>query len=137
MVKPKRLIARFGLAEAILLNDFEAQSLRLPDLGPRISTRSAAASAVHGARLVVGPGTGLGAGALIFARHSWIPVPGEGGHIELGPITERDMALWPHLERLHGRISAEAILSGAGILRLYRGIAATKEGHRRSRIRPM
>ena len=125
MVKPKDLIAQFGFEEAILLNDFEAQSLCLPDLQPEdLDAIGGGIRTVHGTRLVVGPGTGLGAGALIFARHSWIPVPGEGGHIELGPITERDMALWPHLERLHGRISSEAILSGAGILRLYRGIAA-------------
>jgi glucokinase len=81
-------------------------------------------------RVVLGPGTGLGAGALVHARSTWVPVPGEGGHIDLGPQTERDFAIWPHIERgpttKHGnRIAAESLISGGGMLRLYRAIAAT------------
>ncbi len=125
VVEPKRLIERFGLSDAILLNDFEAQSLALPGLSTDDLDPIGPGSATpFGTRLVVGPGTGLGAGALVHARGSWIPVPGEGGHIDLGPSSARDMALWPHLERLHGRITGEALLSGAGMLRLYRGVAS-------------
>ena len=124
IVEPKKTIARFSLDEMILLNDFEAQSLSLPDLGPGDIDAIAGDASQTGARVVLGPGTGLGAAALIHADGRWIPVPGEGGHVDLGPATSRDMALWPHLERAHGRISAEALLSGPGILRLYRGIAA-------------
>jgi glucokinase len=125
VVEPARLIRRFGLADTILLNDFEAQSLALPDLGPGdIEPIGGGAAEPNATRLVVGPGTGLGAGALVHAQGIWIPVPGEGGHIDLGPVSARDMALWPHLERLHGRISAEALLCGPGMVRLYRGVAA-------------
>ena len=35
VVEPRKSVARFGLAEMILLNDFEAQSLALPGLGTR------------------------------------------------------------------------------------------------------
>ena len=52
-------------------------------------------------------------------------MPSEGGHVDLGPVTARDFALWPHFERAHGRISAEALLCGPGLVRLYRGVAAT------------
>ena len=129
VVEPRRIVARFGLAEMILLNDFEAQSLSLPGLtAADLDPIGGGSAAAEGARVVVGPGTGLGAGALIHARGTWIPVPGEGGHIDLGPVTKRDMALWPHLERAHGRISAEALLSGAGLMRLYRGVAALDGG---------
>ena len=92
---------------------------------PAMSTRSATARrSPERPRVVVGPGTGLGAGALIHARGTWIPVPGEGGHIDLGPVTERDFALWPHLEQSFGRISAETLLCGPGLMRLYRASAA-------------
>jgi glucokinase len=125
-VEPKKSIARFGLEEMLLLNDFEAQSLCLPDLGPAdIAVIGDGAAAAEGTRVVLGPGTGLGAAALLHANGRWMPVPGEGGHVDLGPITDRDLALWPHLERAHGRISAEALLSGPGLLRLYKGISAT------------
>jgi glucokinase len=125
VVEPKRLIERFGLTDAILLNDFEAQSLALPGLSTDdLDPIGGGAAQPFGTRLVVGPGTGLGAGALVHARGAWIPVPGEGGHVDLGPVTPRDMALWPHLERLHGRISAETLLCGSGMVRLYRGIVS-------------
>src|SRR5205823_3072814 len=68
----------------------------------------------------------LGAGALIHARGSWIPIPGEGGHIDLGPLTARDMAIWPHIERT-GRVSAETLLCGPGLVRLYRAVAAAND----------
>lgn len=123
VVEPKRAIARFGLSEMILLNDFEAQALALPDLSPAdIDPIGDGVSRPNAIRVVLGPGTGLGVGALVRAGETWVPVPGEGPHIDLGPVTNRDMAIWPHLERVHGRISAEAVLSGPGMLRLYRAI---------------
>jgi glucokinase len=129
IVEPKRLIARFGLSEVILLNDFEALSLSLPGLGPDdLDPIGDGVATPEGARLVVGPGTGLGAGALIHARGIFIPVPGEGGHTDLGPVTDRDMAIWPHVERVLGRVSAEALLSGPGLVRLYRAVAAVDGG---------
>jgi len=132
IVEPKRLIRRFGLSEVILLNDFEALSLSLADLsGGDLDLIGGGSIEPERARIVVGPGTGLGAGALIHANGVWIPIPGEGGHIDLGPITDRDMAIWPHIEKLFGRISAEALLSGAGLLRLYNAVADTDGAARR------
>jgi glucokinase len=123
VVKPKVSVARFDLAEMILLNDFEALSLSLPGLGDTDIDRIGGGTIrPDSTRVVLGPGTGLGAASLVHARGVWVPVPGEGGHVELGPVTERDMALWPHLERVQGRVSAEAVLCGAGMVRLYRAI---------------
>ncbi|HMN86312.1 MAG TPA: glucokinase [Bauldia sp.] len=125
VVVPRRLISALGFAEVILLNDFEALSLCLPGLGPGdVEQIGGGAMAPDRARVVVGPGTGLGAAALVHSRGSWIPIPGEGGHIDLAPMTDADMALWPHLEHQDGRIAGETILCGSGMMRLYRGICA-------------
>ncbi|CAN5291202.1 glucokinase [soil metagenome] len=125
VVEPRKSVKRFGLSEMILLNDFEAQSLSLPGLGAAdLDPVGGGEIAEDRARVVIGPGTGLGAGAMIRARDIWIPVPGEGGHIGLGPITKRELAIWPHVEREGPRVSGETILCGAGMLRLYRAIAA-------------
>ncbi len=123
--EPRKLMPRFGLASIILLNDFEALSLCLPDLGAGdLDTIGGGRALPERPRVVVGPGTGLGAGALIHARGAWIPVPGEGGHIDLGPVSERDFAIWPHLEKSFGRFSAETLLCGPGLMRVYRGLAS-------------
>lgn len=128
VVEPKKLIARFDLAEVILLNDFEAQALALPDLAPdEIDAIGDGTSRPDAVRVVLGPGTGLGVCALVRARGTWVPVPGEGPHIDLGPVTPRDMAIWPNIERVLGRVTAEAVLSGPGMLRLYRAICKTDE----------
>ena len=132
VVAPRRLMARFGLSDVALVNDFEAQALSLPGLGPGdIDPIGGGAIAPEGARVVVGPGTGLGAGALIRAAGAagaggglWVPVPGEGGHVDLGPQSDRDFAIWPHIARPVGRVEAETVISGDGIVRLYRAIAA-------------
>lgn len=126
VVEPRKSVARFGLGEMILLNDFEAQSLALPGLeAGDLDPIGSGAVAAERPRVVLGPGTGLGTGALVYARGMWVPVPGEGGHIDLGPVTERDMAIWPNIERVLGRVSAETVLCGPGMLRLYHAVCAT------------
>lgn len=130
VIEPKRMIARLGLDEVRLINDFEAQALSLPGLGEADLLKVGGGEAVpNAARVAVGPGTGLGAGGLIHARGVWLPVPGEGGHIDLAPISERDFAVWPHIEDPFGRtafprISGETLLCGSGLLRFYRAVAA-------------
>lgn len=130
VVEPKRMIARFGLDEVILLNDFEALSLSLPQLGDADLVRIGGGAAVeNGAQVVVGPGTGLGAAALIHARNTWFPVPGEGGHIDLAPVSARDFAIWSHIDEPFGegpyrRIAGETLLCGAGLVRVYKAIVA-------------
>ena len=126
VVEPKKTVARFGLGEMVLLNDFEAQSLALPELTQDdIEPIGSGTMTADGARVVLGPGTGLGAGALIPARDMWVPVPGEGGHIDLSPVSDRDFAIWPHVERTGGRIGAETLLCGSGMVRLYRAVCAS------------
>jgi glucokinase len=117
---------RTGMEDVILLNDFEALALALTALRPddvvQIGGDIAAAT---GAKVVLGPGTGLGVGGLIVAAGLWVPVPGEGGHVALGPAEADEFQVWANLEPEHGRISAEAILCGRGMVRLYRAVART------------
>jgi glucokinase len=120
-----RLAERLGLDQGMLLNDFEALSLALPflaadDLLPIGGGRRDAA----GTLLVVGPGTGLGVGALMQADGRFLPVASEGGHAGMGPETAEDNELWPHLGK--ERVSAENLISGGGLLRLYTAIAAMR-----------
>ena len=94
---------RFAIEDIIILNDFEAQSLALAVLGEDdLDPIGDGKRLENRARVVVGPGTGLGAGALVHGRNAWIPIPGEGGHIDLAPVSARDFALWPHLEKFNG-----------------------------------
>lgn len=125
VVVPRDLIETFDLDHVILFNDFEALALSLPGLGAAdlVAVGDALPPDV-GTKVVIGPGTGLGAAGLVHAAHMWVPVPGEGGHIDLAPITERDRQIWPHIERQGERVSGETLICGSGLLRLYRAVAA-------------
>ena len=84
-VEPKKTVTHFGFAEMILLNDFEARRCRCPRLGPADIDPISSRHAVLIARVVLGPGTGLGAAALIHANGVWIPVPAKAGHVDSRP----------------------------------------------------
>ncbi len=123
VVRPRDLMSRLGFDEVIVLNDFEAQALAVVAL-ERQHLEQIGGDEVEpvSGRVVLGPGTGLGVAGLINSRGIWQPVPGEGGHIDVGPRTARDQLIFPHLEPIEGRISAEQILCGRGMVNLYRAI---------------
>ncbi|WAJ27213.1 glucokinase [Antarcticirhabdus aurantiaca] len=127
VVRPRQLIAELGLEDVIVLNDFEAQALAISSL-PEKSREAIGGGVPHegASRAVLGPGTGLGVAGLVRARRMWIPVAGEGGHIDLGPRTARDIAIWPHLKTIEGRVSAEQVLCGRGLVNLYDAICAVE-----------
>ncbi len=127
VVRPNRLIGDLGFDDVILVNDFEAQALAvsaMPEDGREAIGE--AGEVREGARVVVGPGTGLGVAGLVRTRGIWVPVAGEGGHVDLGPRTARDLDLWPHLERIGGRVSAEQVLCGRGLVNLYNAVRRTE-----------
>ncbi len=124
VVKPMGMIASLGFEEVVVLNDFEAQALAVVALGEDHMERIGGGPPVaEAARVVLGPGTGLGVAGLIHSRGVWIPVPGEGGHMDIGPRTPRDYEVFPHIERIDGRVSGEQILCGRGLVNVYRAVA--------------
>lgn len=125
VVRPRAMFETLGLEEVLVLNDFEAQALAVVALGPEhMVAIGGGGSEPGGGRVVLGPGTGLGVAGLVQSRGVWIPVPGEGGHVDIGPRSPRDFEVFPHVERIEGRISAEQILCGRGLVNLYRAVAA-------------
>jgi len=126
VVRPREMMEGLNISDIIVLNDFEAQALAVVALGEEHLERiGGGVAATVGSRVVLGPGTGLGVSALLHARRTWVPVPGEGGHVDLGPRSEREVEIFKHLEKIEGRVSAEQILCGRGIVNLYRAIALT------------
>lgn len=111
---------RLGLDQGLLFNDFEAQALSLPAI-PREWARAIgpAQFGPAGPQVILGPGTGLGVGALVEAAGRHTPLASEACHIDFGPLGDEEAAVWPHLERAHGRVTTESVLSGAGLVRVH------------------
>jgi glucokinase len=114
-----------SLSAVTVLNDYTPVAASLVTLGQRADDLVSIGSAQgdDGLRLVLGPGTGFGAAALVPVGERWRVLSTEAGHVDFGPANDNEAALWPHIERLGGRITPETVLSGPGLLRLYRALA--------------
>ncbi|MGN2406197.1 glucokinase [Pseudomonas syringae] len=105
----------------LLINDFTAMALGMTRLkDDEYLTVCHGVGKPDRPRAVVGPGTGLGVGTLIKESDTrWLALPGEGGHVNLPIGTAREALLWTRLMAEHEHVSAEVVLSGAGLLLLY------------------
>lgn len=112
--------------QLLLINDFSAMALGMTRLQPG-EYREVRAGTADPARpaLVIGPGTGLGVGGLLrLGEQQWLALPGEGGHVDLPVGTAREAAILEQIQRQIGHVSAETVLSGAGLVRLHQALCA-------------
>lgn len=109
-----------GLDHLLLVNDFSTMAWSASRLGADelVQVRAGSAQADR-ARLIIGPGTGLGVGSLLPLGETQEMLPCEGGHVDLPVTSPRDFALWQGLQARYGHVSAERALSGNGLLALY------------------
>lgn len=107
--------------EVVLINDFAAVALALPILASRELRRIGGGRTVPDApRAVLGPGTGLGVSGLVpDGRGGFVPLAGEGGHVDLAASTPREMTIVARLMERFEHVSAECVLSGPGLRTLY------------------
>ena len=116
-----------GLTALVVVNDFAANAYAIPHLvaeqkfviGPDIAH-------AHGNIGLVGPGTGLGMSSLIPHGGEWTLVAGEGGHATLAASTEEEFAIIQMLWKRWNHVSAERVLSGAGLVNLYEALCALR-----------
>jgi glucokinase len=124
-IEGAQLRAAFGLSAVRLINDFEAVALSLPHLAGDDLFALGGGTRVAGEPMVVlGPGTGFGAAALIHRDGRAIPIATEGGHNTLAAGNKREDAIIEYLRGRFGHVSVERAVSGMGLENLYNAIAA-------------
>lgn len=118
-----------GLHGVQVINDFSALSRSLPWLQPGdlhaigvVPPR--AAPGADATYAVVGPGTGLGVGCLAMRGGQGAVIESEGGHVSFAPNDRYEMQVLERLFERFGRVSAERLISGAGLLNLYQAVCA-------------
>jgi glucokinase len=120
-----------------VVNDFAAIAYAVPHLGERDSVGVGTGKAIPGEPIgVIGPGTGLGVAALVpVCRDDWIALASEGGHVTMAATDDREAAVISALRRRVGHVSAERVLSGPGLVNLYRTLADL-DGHPPESLNP-
>ena len=116
----KQLAADLGMTRVRLINDFAAQALSAPLLGPEdVALIGPVSIGMPGHTIaIMGPGTGFGLAALAGGVHSGLLVT-EGGHIAFAPTDEVERQVLQILSARHGRVSIERILAGPGMAELH------------------
>jgi len=114
---------RLCFERLVVINDFTAVAMAVPLLAEtdRLPVGGGAPRA-HRTIAVLGPGTGLGVSGLVPAGSEWIALSGEGGHVTMAPVSERENAVLDLMRARFDHVSAERVISGSGLVNLYNGL---------------
>jgi glucokinase len=130
-----KLRAALGVRDLAIVNDFEAVAHAIGHVDDSASIRLSGPSraSLPGPVLVVGPGTGLGAALRIPNGARPIVLATEAGQATLAPETDVELAVIGELRKTLKRVQVEHVLSGTGLVNLYRAIATLRDVDARSR----
>lgn len=127
-VSRERERAALGLDSLHFVNDFAAMSLSVPLLGNAdLAAIGELPAPVLGASraqtfAVIGPGTGLGVGALLIRDGLASALETEGGHASFAPRTDEEIEVLRVLGSRFGRVSNERLLCGSGLSNLHEAL---------------
>ena len=116
--------AQTGCSDIRIVNDFAAVARSLPAItAPDLEQIGGGVSQLGQPMVTIGPGTGCGVATLVFDDAGKAMVlPAEGGHVDFAPTTDVEMKVLSRLKAEFGRVSIERILSGPGMMNLYRAL---------------
>jgi glucokinase len=117
------------LSTLLVVNDFAATARSIPELSAEhlLQVGDVRPELERGA-IAVGPGTGLGVATIFPAGEEWRVLPGEGGHVALAGLYEDELEVVRALRMRSGYASAEMVLSGPGLTRLYETLVHVRGG---------
>ena len=114
------LKSRLGFKQIALLNDLKAQALGIHYLQEEDIETLHAGTVKTGNRALIAAGTGLGQAGLFYDGHRHRVFATEGGHADFAPHDETHIELLRFLTRRYGRASWERVVSGSGLVDLFR-----------------
>jgi glucokinase len=124
----ERALARaLGVAGARLINDLEATAYGMLTLGERefAVLQPGDPAPPRAPVAVIAAGTGLGEAALVpLGDGRWRSVATEGGHADFAPRGREQIELLEYLGAEFGHVSFERVLSGPGLVNIYRFLKA-------------
>lgn len=113
----------FGFTRFIAMNDFAAVAAACGQVTSEHLITVKQGTAIPAAtKAVFGPGTGLGVAGLVNHSGQWLPVPCEGGHVNLAAATPLEADIIKAAMTVHGHVSAETFISGPGLVNLHQAI---------------
>ena len=120
-IDASRVAHALGVPAVRLLNDLMAMANAIAVLAPvELRTLQAGEADPGGNVSLIAPGTGLGEALLVRTGGALVPSPSEGGHADFAARTTREIGLLSYLTQQFGRAGYERVLSGPGLVNIYR-----------------
>jgi glucokinase len=120
VIDSRDLAKQLQLDSVGMLNDLEAYAYGIDGLDSKdFVTLNEGSEDAEGNRAVISARTGLGVAGLYWDGFRHHPFGCEGGHSDFAPRNPVEMELLSYLQKKHGRISCERLLSGPGIKNIY------------------
>jgi glucokinase len=114
------LAAEFRISQVRLINDFQAVAYGIEALDDGdLATLQAGIPVEGGVRAVIGAGTGLGEGFMTWQGGYYEAFPSEGSHADFAPTDALQVGLLNYLNKRHGHVSYERLLSGPGLVNIF------------------
>lgn len=118
---------RIGGCPFLLINDLEAMASCIPVLLPEeLHVLQEGVADPDGNAAVIAAGTGLGEAMLHNLNGTFVPAASEGGHADFAARTPRELELAAELIRTYGRAEVEHVLSGRGLVNVFRFTHASR-----------
>jgi glucokinase len=128
-VEASRLASELKLPSAMLINDLEANAWGIPSLSENdLVALNRVKGVPVGNQGVISAGTGLGEAGLYWDGKGYDVFACEGGHCDFAPRTELEIELLRYLAARFGHVSYERIVSGPGLVNVYRFLRDTGRG---------
>jgi glucokinase len=121
------LAAELRIPRVRLLNDLEAAAhgvIAISDPASLLTLQRGNPPAEPHALVLVSAGTGLGVAVMWWNGSAYQVAPSEGGHCDFAPQDDVEDALLTWLRPQFGHVSYERIVSGPGLVNLYRFLRA-------------
>ena len=125
VIRVDDLAQHIGIERVALINDFQAIGHALPLLGDGdLVTLQAGEPTERGVLALIGAGTGLGEGFLVWDAGHYRVCASEGGHATFAAQSALEWGLAEQLRAAHGHVSYERLVSGPGLVNIYQYLAA-------------
>jgi len=129
VVDAATLATELGIRDVWVINDLEANAYGIAGLAPAdLVTINAGAPNAAGNAAIIAAGTGLGEAGLYWDGRMHHPFATEGGHTNFGPGDAIEAELLHWLSGQFDHVSWERLVSGPGLVNVYRFVRDTRSG---------
>jgi glucokinase len=117
----KEELSTFFKKDIAIINDLEATAFGLAMLQENETLIiHQGKQQIPGNAAVIAPGTGLGEAGIYWDGNYYHPFATEGGHADFAARNDTEFEFYNYLEKQFGHVSWERVISGPGIIQIYK-----------------